>query len=376
MGKNTQCVHSGSISDRLTGGLNTPIFTSSSFRYLDAAENVYPRYFNTPNQHSVVEKLCALEGAESGLLFSSGMAAVGTVFFALLAPGDHVVLQRDIYGGSYHFVTAEFAKFGIEHSFVANRPADFETAVRDNTRMIYIESPSNPLLLLTDMAAVAQICRERNLVSVIDNTFASPINQNPLSFGIDVVIHSGTKYLGGHSDLCCGVVLTTRNLTAKIRDAAVNFGGSLNATDCALLERSIKTLGIRVERQNLNALAVARHLAEHPRIRNVYYPGLETMDGYETACRQMRGFGGMLSFAVDKHAVRPEDFLHRLKLITPAVSLGGVETIICAPADTSHVKLSPQERNELGITPELFRLSVGIEDVDDLTADLDQALAG
>ena len=376
MGKNTQCVHSGSVADRLSGGLNTPIFTSSSFRYLDTAENVYPRYFNTPNQNSVVEKLCALEAAEAGVLFSSGMAAVGTVFFALLQPGDHVVMQRDIYGGSYHFATSEFPKFGIQYSFVANRPEDFEAAVRENTRMIYIESPSNPLLMVTDIAAVARISRKRNLISVIDNTFATPINQRPLSLGVDVVIHSGTKYLGGHSDLCCGAVLCSRALTGRIRSSAVNFGGSLNAADCALLERSLKTLGLRVERQNQNALTLARFLADHPRVQRVYYPGLATHAGHETAAGQMQGYGGMLSFALDEAIVRPGDFVRRLQWITPAISLGGVESIICAPADTSHVKLTPREREELGITAGLFRLSVGIEDVEDLIADLDRALTG
>jgi len=376
MGKNTQCVHSGSIPDRSTGGLNSPIFTSSSFRYLDTGENVYPRYFNTPNQRAVVEKLRALENAESGLLFSSGMAAVGTVFFALLESGDHVVLQRDIYGGSYHFATAEFEKFDIQYSFVSNRPEDFEAAIRADTRLIYIETPSNPLLRVTDIAAVAQICRRHNLISVIDNTFATPVNQTPLDLGLDVVIHSGTKYLGGHSDLCCGAVLASQPRIDRIRNAAVNLGGSLNASDCALLERSLKTLGLRVERQNRNALAVARHLASHRRIQRVYYPGLETHEGYRTAGRQMRGFGGMLSFALDEKVLDPDAFIRRLQLITPAISLGGVETIICAPAATSHVKLSPQAREELGITPGLFRLSVGIEDVEDLTADLDRALEG
>lgn len=376
MGKNTQCVHSGTIADRLGGGLNSPIFTSSSFRYLDTDENIYPRYFNTPNQKSVVAKLCALEGAENGILFSSGMAAVGAVFFALLEPGDHVILQRDIYGGSYLFATAEFSKFGIEYSFVANRAEDFDAAVRQNTRMIYIESPSNPLLRVTDIAAVSRIARQRNLISVIDNTFASPINQTPRSLGIDVVIHSGTKYLGGHSDLCCGAILASQAIVNRLHSTAVNFGGSLNAADCGLLERSLKTLGVRVERQNQNALAVARHLTAHRRIRKVYYPGLENHDGHDVACRQMHGFGGMLSFALDENAMQPRDFIRRLQWITPAISLGGVESIICAPSDTSHVKLTPRERAELGITPGLFRLSVGIEDVEDLIADLDQALAG
>ncbi len=374
MGKGTQCVHSGSIKDRLSGGLNSPIFTSSAFVYLDADENVYPRYFNTPNQKAVIGKLCALEKTESGLLFSSGMAAISTVVYAIAGQGDHVVMQRDIYGGTHHFATAELERFGIEYTFVSNKPDNFEQAVRDNTRLIYIETPSNPLLMVTDVAAVAKIARTHGIVSAIDNTFASPINQNPADMGIDIVVHSGTKYLGGHSDICCGAVLSTDRLIDRIKSSAVNFGGSLNASTCHLLERSMKTLGIRVERQNANALAVARHLEKHPNIQQVYYPGLETHPGFEVARNQMRGFGGMLSFELKEERIEPQRFVRRLDLIRPALSLGGVETIICAPSATSHVKLSPAERKELGIADGLFRLSVGIEDVADITTDLDNAL--
>jgi cystathionine beta-lyase/cystathionine gamma-synthase len=376
MGKYTQCVHSGSIPDRMSGGLNSPIFTSSSFVYLDAEENVYPRYFNTPNQKAVIEKLCALENTESGLLFSSGMAAISTVVVALVGEGDHVVMQRDIYGGTHHFASAEFNRFGIDYTLVSNEPADFKAAIRDNTRLIYIETPSNPLLLVTDIAAVAEVARSHRILSVIDNTFASPINQNPHELGIDIVIHSGTKYLGGHSDICCGAVLSSRELIERIKSSAINFGGSLNASTCHLLERSLKTMGIRVDKQNMNALTIARYLSGHPGIRRVNYPGLETHPGFDIARRQMSGFGGMLSFELDENRIDPQHFVHGLELIRPALSLGGVETIICAPAVTSHVKLSPAERAELGITDGLFRLSVGIEDVDDLISDIDRAIAG
>jgi cystathionine beta-lyase/cystathionine gamma-synthase len=375
MGKATQCVHSGSIPDRIGGGLNSPIFTSSSFAYLDTPENVYPRYFNTPNQQAVVEKLCALEGTESGLLFSSGMAAISTAILAVAGQGSHVVLQRDIYGGTHHFVTTELERFGIEYTLTDNDPAAVEAAICPNTKLVYIETPSNPLLHVTDIGAVAKIARARKIASAIDNTFASPMNQNPAALGIDLVIHSGTKYLGGHNDICCGAVLGPRELIQRVKSSAVNFGGSLNATTCYLLERSIKTLGLRVERQNQSALAVARHLAGHPRVERVHYPGLETHPGYEIARKQMRGFGGMLSFQLDRSKVDPGRFLRGLSLITPALSLGGVETIVCAPARTSHVKLSPAERAELGIDDGLMRLSVGVEDVEDVIADLDRALA-
>ncbi len=375
MQKNTQCVHSGTLKDPVSRGLNTPIHPSSSFEYLDGSENIYPRYYNTPNQKAVVEKLCRLEGAEDGILFSSGMAAVSSVMLGVLSSGDHAVIQRDIYGGTHHFITADFDRFRIEYSFVGNRPEDIDAAVRSNTRLIYIESPSNPLLRITDIAAAAAVGRTRRIVTAIDNTFASPINQNPLSLGIDLVIHSGTKYIGGHSDLCCGAVLGNAAHVAKVKAAAVNLGGSLNAITCYLLERSLKTLAVRVERQNANAMAIAEFLSRHPSLRRVYYPGLTSHPGHALARKQMWGFGGMLSFELDAHKATADIFLRRLNLVTPALSLGGVETIICAPAATSHVKLSSAERSELGVTDGLLRLSVGIEDSDDIIADLAQALA-
>ncbi len=374
MKKDTQCVHSGTYVDPETKGLNTPIYTSSSFEYLDAPENVYPRYFNTPNQRSITEKLCVLENAEDGLVFSSGMAAISTVLFSFLNSGDHIVLQRDIYGGTHHFATAEFDRFGIEYSFASGAIAEIERAVRDNTRVIYIETPSNPLLVITDIEAVAQLAGSKNILTVIDNTFATPINQNPLDFGIDVVTHSGTKYIGGHSDICCGAALASKELIARIKPTAANFGGSLNAMTCYLMERSLKTMGIRVEKQNMNALLMARHLQTKPLIRKVYYPGLEDHPGFDIARKQMRNFGGMLSFELDSRKIDPHRFLKNLELITPALSLGGVETIICAPVATSHQKMTDEERAKLGITDSLLRLSVGIEDVDDIKADIDQAL--
>jgi len=376
MKKDTQCVHSGTRKDPHTRGLNTPIFTSSSFEYLDTPENVYPRYFNTPNQKSIVRKLCDLENAEEGLLFSSGMAAISTAMLAFLSSGDHVVLQKDIYGGTHHFVTAEYDRYGIEYTFVSNRAEEIEGAVRKNTKIIYIETPSNPLVLITDIKATARIARAKKAVSIIDNTFATPINQNPIDLGIDIVTHSGTKYLGGHSDLCCGAVLTRKDLAAKIAATAANLGGSLNALTCYLLERSLKTLAIRVEKQNQNAGLIAEYLQKDPRIRNVYYPGLENHPAHAVAKNQMKGFGGMLAFELNSRAPAPERFLRNLKLITPALSLGGVETIICSPAKTSHEKITAAERAELGITDNHLRLSVGIENSADLIADLEGALSG
>jgi len=302
------------------------------------------------------------------------MAAISSVMMAFLSSGDHAVIQRDIYGGTHHFITAEFDRFRIEYTFAANRPEDIAAAVRPNTKLIYIESPSNPLLLITDIAAVAEIGRGRQIVTAIDNTFASPVNQNPVALGIDVVVHSATKYLGGHSDLCCGAAVGRAAPIRRVKEAAVNLGGSMNALTCHLLERSLKTLAVRVERQNANAMAVAEYLARHPAVRRVNYPGLETHPGYAVARRQMWGFGGMMSFEVDERRISADHFLRCLQLVTPALSLGGVETIICAPAATSHVKLTPAERAGLGITDGLLRLSVGIEDAEDIIADLSQAL--
>ena len=211
MKKQTQCVHGGTYRDFVTKGVNTPIFTSSSFEYLDLTENVYPRYNNTPNQKAVIGKLCALENAADGLIFSSGMAAISTAIFSLLSKGDHIVLQKDIYGGTHHFATAEFDRFGIAYDFVSNQLEEIEKAVRDNTRILYIETPSNPLLLITDIQAVAEYARSKQILTIIDNTFATPINQTPIDLGIDIVIHSGTKYIGGHGDICCGAAVSSKD---------------------------------------------------------------------------------------------------------------------------------------------------------------------
>lgn len=376
MKKATQCVHSGTFKDQETRGVNTPIFTSTSFNYLDASENIYPRYFNTPNQRAIIEKLCALEGAEAGLLFSSGMAAISSVLFALLNTGDHAIIQRDIYGGTYHFATAEFERFGISYSFTDNTVDAIERVIQDNTRLILIESPSNPLLKITDIRAVAELARSRNIITVIDNTFASPIGQNPLLLGIDIVVHSGTKYLGGHSDLCCGAAVGSKSLILPIRKVAMNFGGSLNASECYLLERSMKTLGIRMQTQCNNAQIIAEALAKNPKVAKVYYPGLGTHPGHALAQSQMSFFGAVVSFELDAREIQPSHFIKQLKLINPAVSLGGVESIICSPAVTSHAKLTDAERADLGITDSLFRLSVGIEDSADLVADIERALGG
>jgi len=374
MKTDTRCVHSGSYFEKATGGINTPIFTSSAFDYLDRENIPYPRYFNTVNQDVVVQKIAALEEAESGVLFSSGMAAMSTAILAFAGAGDHVVLMDELYGGTHAFATDTFARLGIAHTFAASSAEAIGAAVNDRTRVIVIESPTNPLLSVVDIARIVDIARARGIITIIDNTFATPINQKPLHLGIDIVVHSGTKYLGGHSDLCCGVAVTSQDRTEKILHVARHLGGSLNAMTCYLLERSLKTLALRVTRQTANAHALADFLHRHPQVNQVYYPGLADAPGHATARAQMSGFGAMLSFELDRATADTDAFLRKLALIRPAVSLGGVETTICAPAVTSHAKMSAEERQRVGVTDGLLRLSVGIEHADDLFDDLDRAL--
>lgn len=368
--KLTQSVHVGSVGDPLFGGLVNPIYPSSAYDY-DALVR-YPRYFNTPNQTAVVKKMAALENGEDGLLFSSGMAAIMTAMFAMLKSGDHILFQSDLYGGTHHAALIELKRYGIDHTMTGVTDLKkFEQAIRPNTKVIYIETPSNPLLHITDIAAVAKIARKNKIVTIIDNTFASPVNQNPIDFGIDIVTHSGTKYIGGHSDLCCGVAVASKKLIEKIRASAMHFGGSSDAYTAYLVERSLKTIVIRVNQQNKNAVAIANFLETESKVNAVYYPGLKNHDGYAIAKRQMKGFGGMLSFETKGD---PEKFLKRLKIIRKAVSLGGVESTIAQPVKTSHAKLSAAERKAAGISDKLLRLSVGIEQAEDLIHDIQQAL--
>lgn len=370
----TLCVHAGTHVDPTTGGVCTPVYTSTSYRYPNAAdENVYPRYFNVTNQRAVAAKIAALEQGEDALVFGSGMAAISTVLFAFLKPGDHAVFQQDLYGGTYHFLGAELERFGVGIT-LGRSPAELAGALRPNTRVLYVESPSNPLLRCVDLAAVAAVARDRGILTVIDNTFASPINQNPLALGIEVVVHSGTKYLNGHSDVNCGAVVSTREVIRRVAASAINHGGTLDAHACYLLERGLKTLALRVGQQNATAQRLAELLEQHPAVARVNYPGLPSHPDHGMAARPMRGFGGMLSFEL-RDAGRVETVLSRLALITPALSLGGVETLICIPSRTSHVKMTAAERAAAGISEGLLRLSVGIEAAEDLVADLEQALA-
>lgn len=370
--KLTLSVHAGSHGDPQFKGATTPIYPASAYDYEGMAIQ-YPRYYNTPNLKAVGQKVAALEQGEEGLMFSSGMAAIVTSLVTFLKEGDHVIFQSDLYGGTYYSVTTELPRLGISYTLVdASDPQNFSKAIRPETKIIYIETPSNPTLKITDIKAVADIARANKIISIIDNTFASPVNQNPITLGMDIVAHSGTKYIGGHSDLCCGVVVTTKALMEKIHSKAINWGGSPDANTAWLVERSLKTIVLRVRQQNANAFTLAHLLKEDSRIGKVYYPGLEDHPNHAIAKEQMPGgFGGILSFEVkgDAHA-----FMSRLKLIKRALSLGGVESTICSPIKTSHSKMTAAERAAIDVTDNLLRFSVGIEETDDLIDDIRQAL--
>ena len=371
--KLTQSVHAGSLGDPQFKGTTSPIYVSSAYDYEDMAEVQYPRNFNTPNQRAVATKVAALENAEDGLVFSSGMAAIFTSLLAFLKHGDHIILQNDLYGGTFSALVVELKRFGIDFTMVDGaHPENFEKAIRKETKIIYIETPSNPTLKITDIKAVATIAKKNGLLTVIDNTFASPVNQNPFDLGIDIVAHSGTKYIGGHSDLCCGFAVGSQEQIKKVWESAYHFGGSLDAHTCYLVERSLKTIVLRVRQQNSNAMTLANYLKSNHKIGKVYYPGLTDHLNHAVAKAQMHeGFGGMLAFEVkgDAHA-----FMKNLKLIKRAISLGGVESTVTSPVKTSHAKMSIEERAVIGVTENLVRFSVGIEDVNDLMADIEQAL--
>lgn len=374
IGLNTICTHVGELVDEQYKGAISPLYMSSSYAFDGVDVKRYPRYFNTPNQEGLSKKIAALEHAEAALIFGSGMAAVSTALMAFLRAGDHVVLQQTLYGGTYNLVTEEFSKYGITYSFTEGwETKDFEVKINKNTKVIYIETPSNPLLTITDLKGVSQLAKKHGLISMIDNTFASPVNQNPIDFGIDIVIHSATKYMGGHSDICAGAVASSEVHTERIFHLAKNFGGSLSDYTVWLLERSIKTMGIRVKAQNVNALAMAEFLDKHDDIAAVYYPGLPSHEGHNLAKEQMRGFGGMLSFEL-KPYLDASLFQKSLTLIKSSMSLAGVESTVLSPTQTSHALMSSQVRAQQGIADGLIRFSLGIEEIEDLKEDIKNAL--
>ena len=373
----TKCVHEGEIKDTMYQGIVSPLFMSTTYPWYggeDAEKKPYPRYFNTPNQEFLSKKIAALENGEKALIFSSGMAAISTSIMANVKSGDHIIFQEDLYGGTRNFIKTEFGKYGIEYSFTKGLDSNhFSDEIKDNTVGIYIESPSNPLLKIVDLKAISSIANQKSIWTMIDNTFASPVNQNPINHGIDIVIHSATKYLGGHSDICAGAVISTNSNIKKILDSAKNFGGNLSDYTVWLLERSMKTLHIRVKEQTRNAKLLAKMLNENDNIITVYYPGLSSHPSHDIAKSQMNDFGAMMSFDL-KENVDVYTFLKSLGIIKPGMSLAGVETTVNFPIKTSHGLLTQKERDNQGIGDKLIRLSVGIEDYQDLYDDLDIAI--
>jgi cystathionine gamma-synthase len=378
----TRAVRGAADLEKKNGPLATPIYQTSTFEVTDNDEQIrltgtdhyYTRYGNPTN--SVAEKTIAeLEGVDAALTFASGMGAITTTIMALLKSGDHVVAQRDIYGGVTKFLSQWLPKMGIETTFVDTTEYEQHArAIRPNTKLLYLESPTNPILRVVDFKRVAGLAKQHNLLSMIDATFGTPINQHPAEFGIDVVMHSGTKYLGGHSDLICGVVAGRRELMERIWETRTTLGNCMDPHASWVLVRGLKTLAVRVARQNENAHRVAEFLSEHAKVRRVHYPFLKSHPQYAVARQQMSGGGGMVTFEVEGTGEDARRVSEAMRLFTLAPSLGGVESLVSIPVLTSHLTVPPEERRRIGITEQMVRLSVGIENADDLIADLERAL--
>jgi cystathionine gamma-lyase len=377
-GFGTRAIHAGQSPDPTTGAIMTPVYMTST--YVQEAPGVikgfdYSRTRN-PTRSALERNLAGLEGGKHGLCFASGMAAINCVL-NLLKAGDHVVAGNDLYGGTYRICTTLYAKFGVSFSFVDMSDLDgVRKAVQPNTRLVMTETPSNPLLRLTDLAALAKLCRERGVLSMCDNTFATPYLQNPLALGIDAVIHSTTKYLGGHSDVVGGaLVVNDDELAKQLAHFQNSVGGTPGPMDCFLVLRGTKTLHVRMDRHATNAIAIARDLEAHPRVKRVWYPGLPSHPQFALAQRQMRNGGGMVSFELDASVDDAKRVASSFRIFSLAESLGGVESLVDHPVTMTHGSIPREERRKAGFEDGLIRLSVGIEDLADLRQDLADALA-
>jgi len=373
----TLAVHAG-LPERIEGAVSFPVFHSSTFaaRDPDDTEVRYTRLNNSPNHQQLAAKLAALTGAEAALVTGSGMAATSAVLASLLKRGDHALFQADVYGGTRGFATHELSREGVDTSFVAmDNPSSWSAALRPETRLFWVESLSNPRITVTDLVGVVAFARAHGLVTVVDNTFASPVNLRPLALGVDVEIHSASKYLGGHSDLVAGVVAGSAERVAAAAERLERWGGCLAPGACFHLERGLKTLALRVARQNENARALASRLADHPAVTEVCYPDIGDDPVPPTMRAALRGFGGVFALTLTGGAEAAERFVGALKLAVPAPSLGGVETLVSRPALTSHAGLTPRERERLRIGDGMVRISCGIESADDLLTDLLSALS-
>lgn len=374
----TLAVHAGNLSPRIEGAVVTPIFQTANYEQPDVLEYrdvPYVRLSNTPNHRVLAARLAALEGTEAAVVAGSGMAAISATLLALLSAGDHFLIQRNVYGGTATLVAQDLPRFGIHSTAVdPARPETWATALQPSTRVFYVEALSNPLLEVPALDEVVAFAKANGLLTVIDNTFLSPVNWRPALAGFDVVLHSATKYLNGHSDVAAGAVAGRSEPIQRIVDLLGHLGGHLDPHACGLLERGLKTLGLRVRRQNESASYIAKALADHPAVTRVLYPGLPDHPGHTRAAATFEGFGGMLSFETRDEATAAR-FLQRVRLAVHAASLGGVETLVVQPGRSSHLGMPQAEREALGISDRLIRLSVGIEDPADILDDLTQALS-
>ena len=381
----TAAVHAGEDRTKHYGAVSVPIYTASLFAFSDADEGIAihndqkPGYYygrlGNPTQEALERTVAELEAAEDALAFASGMAAISASILTLAKQGDHIVAPASMYSTTTNLIRY-LADLGVEASFIdATGAANYRTAARENTKIFWIETPSNPLVQITDIAQVVRIARELGIATIADNTFATPYNQRPLEMGVDLTIHSATKYLGGHSDLTAGVLAGSSELVDKARHGPSKlFGGNIAPQVAWLVSRGVKTLALRMERHNSNAYAIADMFADHPKVNAVYYPGLDSHRNHDIARNQMRGFGGMLSLDLGT-AAAAKLFVNAVRLCTFATSLGGVETIVQPAALMTHATLSPEQRAAAGISEGLIRMSVGIESVEDIKADVEQALA-
>jgi methionine-gamma-lyase len=384
-GPNTKIIHGGQHPDRETGAVSVPIYQSSTFAFESAEHGAacfrgepgykYTRLGN-PTTEALERSVAFLESGAGALGAASGMAAINSLYMTLLGQGSHMVATDALYGPSRTIVETEYSRFGVEADFVdSSDPANVERAVRSETALVYIETPANPTLKLTDIEACAEIAHANGAVLAVDNTFASPHLQNPIGLGADIVIHSMTKFINGHSDVVAGMIVAAdEEMLERLRRVHVNLGGTMDPHQAWLVLRGIKTLGLRVEKAQANAMSLARHLEAHPAVQWVRYPGLESHPQHELATRQMRGPGGIISFGVVGGVEGGRRFIDAAKLMVRAVSLGGIETLVEHPASMTHKGVPVDERLEAGITDDLVRVAVGCEDSEDLIADLERAL--
>ena len=376
-GFSTTAIHAGQEPEALTGAVTVPIYQTSTYAQEHLGEHVKYDYGRTinPTRERLETNLAALENGKYGFSFASGMSAIAAAL-SLVKPGDHVIAGSDMYGGSYRYFSRILSDLGVEFSYVDMRyTSNIEAAVKKNTRMVYCETPTNPMMNLTDLGSLGVLAKKHKLISVVDNTFMSPYLQNPIDFGIEVVVHSVTKYIGGHSDVIGGALVTTNeDYAEKIKFYQNSYGAVPAPFDCWLLLRSVKTLAIRMRQHCLNAQMIAERLESEAKIQRVYYPGLPTHPQYALAREQMKAFGGMISVETGS-LENAKRFTKALEFFTLGESLGGVESLVCHPVSMTHGSVPEDRRKELGITPGLVRLSVGIEDIEDLMADIERGIA-